>query len=840
MATDTAPVRKRYDPTRNIWQWPMFLIGAAVFAATWQGLIPTPQPNHGDEILANLTELRTSIEAASPDTTALKAQVQKLAADSEQYPEQAPFAHFVLGSGYVRLAESTAAPEQAREWWTLAAQHFDKTSPEKLPNEADDRPLFEYRSAKAHAGAGFPPGTSDGRLLLAIGELGRPKPPKGDYAGEAHRLRAELCLRVSPPDVKQAVESLEKYLAGAGLATPTASLARAKLRLSEILISINEVTQARGWLTQIGADAPPDVLLPAKAQLARIYMKEANWDEAAAQWEQLRNAPGVPAALQTQCAYHLGVCRQNQKQPDAAMKLFEEAAKSDGPESFAAVVKLADLTFRGPDAAARGAAATRLVNALKEPPTIAEYTLVPLNEVQATFEQAVQVLQTDGAFEAAMATAVAYEKIAAAGRAREKRAEVLVAWAETLQKQGGDFKSKFADAAKEFLAMAELPDLPASVRIDRFRRAVAFYKQAENRMAVRDTLAKLVKLPDLPDEVAGPVWAEYAECLLEGGMTAEAEKAFKQAVATSSMVGKYKLARLLIDSGDPKKQAFGMDLLKQIATAEEVKPNELEYRERTLLELGQDALKNGRFAEAENHFRKQINLHRNGSEANLGRFLLSVCLLQQYTRQANGTEKPEAAKMRQEALDLLQEIVADMDKRKASPAGLGERDGWLRTQASLRVLQALQQMDKPRDVIDAAGRVRFECVGRVEELIALSMMYHAWKQLNRPELALRVLEEMQTVYKSLPDSAYKAGNNSEYSKEYWDKVWFNPPGTDTTPPPPTTAPTPMPAPTPMSTAPASPMPVTPIGGPAPVEPLVPVPAAPTPPPTIQVPALPSP
>ena len=56
---------------------------------------------------------------------------------------------------------------------------------------------FDMHRLKPGDGVGFPPGTSDGKLAFVIETLAH---PIGDYPGEANRLRAELHLRVSPPD----------------------------------------------------------------------------------------------------------------------------------------------------------------------------------------------------------------------------------------------------------------------------------------------------------------------------------------------------------------------------------------------------------------------------------------------------------------------------------------------------------------------------------------------------------------------------------------------------------------------------------------------------------------
>lgn len=827
MAMDTAPTRTTSDPTRNLWQWPMLLVGVGVFYAAWQGFIAVGPPKAADLYERSLQTLRSHVEASSPDAAALTTLLGSMAAESGRFPEFAVTTDYLIGSGYLRLADLATDPTQAREFAVQADRCLEQLTPDKLPNPEDDGPRLAYRAAKAHAGAGKFSGASDATLNLAARTL--MFPPMGEHSGEATRLAGELFLSHIPPAYKEARKSFEKYLKSAGLSTPSPSLARAKLRLGELLLTMNEMEPARQWLAQIGPDAPADVLRPARVQLARMHMKEGAWPEAAKLWEQVLASPPLPPDLLGLTTYQLAVCRQKTGQPEAAVKLLEEVVKIEGPEKFAAIVKLTDLALEGRDPAARSASASRLATAITSLPT-GEFAspYLPVNELWATVEKAAKDLPAEGSFEPALRLAESFGKVSTSGRDREVKADVLAAWGESLRKQNNAFAPTFKAAAEEYTALAKVADAPNSLKAERLYRASRYFLDAGDRNAQRDSLAKLVQLPEVPEGILGKAWLDYSEVLLASQEPKLAVGAINQAMAnrTGGMAARYKLARLLLDSGDPARQTLGSDLLRQISGAEVVDPSEAEYRERALVELGQDALKAGRFAEAESTFRKQLAIHPGGSEANLARFLLGVCLLQQSARQPGVAEKPDDPKMRKEALDLFRALVVDIDTQRTKAGTLADRDFWLRTQASLRVLQALQQMERLGEVIATAAVVRRDCEGKVEELIALSMMYHAQKQANHPELAMRVLDEMRDVYRALAPLAFHGGG--EYSREYWDRVWFNPPpaeGTPTANSPTSSAPV-----APQDPAPVSPMrPLIPIGGTAPMEeprPLIPIPTAP--------------
>ena len=759
MATDTAA------PTlRRLWQMPTFLLGSAAFAAVWQGWVPLAAPDPAAGFRRDLAGLRAACEKLTPDAGELDDLLKKVARTAEAYPELAPQTHFALGSGYVRLAEITPPADQARAHWQLARQHFDQIRADDLTDPGDP-PRFAFRSAKARA-ATLPANAPTADLVQIVTLLSAP--PGNDDMGEARRLAADTLLRFNPPEYKMARDALTAYIGEAGLSTPPPSVARAKLRLSEVHLKLNEPDAARKWLAQIGPDAPPDVLAPGKAQLARILMTEANWAPAAKEWEQVRAVSNLPPGLKPMSAYYLGVCRLALRDPDAAAKLFEEAAKSDGPEAAAAAIRLAEITLRSPDAAKHKAAAGRLVSTVAgAKPGAFTNPLVPPNEVQAAFETAVQVLLADAAFEDAEKTATAYTAVAAGGRDREKRAEVLAAWGAALQKAGGQPKPKFAAAADEYVALADAQ--PAvSAKADLLRRAAGFHRQAGNATAAVEALERTVKLPSLPDDVAGPAWVEYAEALLAAGRPDDVTKALNNAMATASSASaatRYRLARACLDSRNAELAKLGTALMDQVANAANVSPADQVAHERALVERAHDFIQEKKnYGEAEARLRKQLNFYPNGPESGLGKLLLGVCLL---GRSTATPEPSDAPKLRDEAMLLFKTVVADVDAKPKQT----EHDGWLRLQASIRVLETFDQMGKPYDLLIAAAALRERTKGTVEELIVLSLMYRAHKRTKKDELAFEVRDQMKAVFVSLPPSLFKA-TSGDYSRAYWEKAWF--------------------------------------------------------------------
>lgn len=771
MATDTAaaPVT-RPAPPRRLWQVPTFLAGAAAFAAAYLGYIPIGPPDVNKAFKDDLAALTAAAERLNPDPKELQLALDRVAKTLQHYPEYGTPAHVTLAGGYSRLAELTADGGEARGYWVLARQHFLSADEAKVP--AAEKPKFVFRRAKAQA-ADLPPTASAADIELIRTVLSRP--PIGEDPGDAPRLVAELSLRLTPPDLKRAKDGFTSYLTNTGLGAPPGPLARAKLRLSEVHLALGDPDGAKKWLTAIGTDAPPDVLPYAKAQLARIRMAEHDWAGAAREWEAARTAPDLPPAVRTVSAYFLADCKLRLKADDAdAAKLLEEASKSTGPEGSAAAVRLAGLSLKSPDPAGRKAAVgylTTAVRGVKGPADVSKGILAPA-EYQAAFEQAIQVLTADGSYPEAVAAAAAYAPLAAGGKDREKKAEALTAWGDALEKAGSDGKARYAAAAGEFDALAGArPD--DAYKAEQLRRAAGLYRKAGDAAAGLAALEKAAAIANLPDEVSGPVWADYADGLLAAKRPDDALKAIRRAISTdgpAATAARHKLARNLIDSRDPRKIPLGMELLTQIASKERVSPAEQEFHEKALVELATAALPAGDFQKAEARLRTQLRLYPSGPESGQGRVLLATALLARVDPEAK-TPAADAEKAGEEALGLCKQVLADVEARKVANRPL-PGDPWLRTQANLVVLRAYVLIPKPYDVLHTGDRLRREYAGRVEELIVMSFIYHAYRLLVRENDQLAMLTQMRDVFNQLKDKpgAFPS-RTGEYSREFWER-WF--------------------------------------------------------------------
>src|SRR5262249_35421898 len=143
-----------------------------------------------------------------------------------------------------------------------------------------------------------------------------------------------------------------------------------------------------------------------------------------------------------------------------------------------------------------------------------------------------------------------------------------------------------------------------------------------------------------------------------------------------------------------------------------------------------DALmKVGKFSEAETILRNCLP-GLTGMELAENRYLLGVCV----ASRAKAVEPRVAGKLYAEATECFEQAST-----KASEASINNKQAaWIRTQSELRCLQILHQTEKANDLIVAATTFMEKHPDTIEELIALSLVYHALRQRGEPDKAREV------------------------------------------------------------------------------------------------------
>lgn len=764
MATDSAPV-----PTcrRNYWQLPLLAAGitAAVMART---AFPPPPPSPADRIARDITALRQVMERRPIDHHHLERLTISVADLADKVPESSSLAHYLVGSGYLMLGEME--PTET-ELWVEATHHLQQVDQAKLADPSDQKKLA-FRKAKAQAGSG----QGDANTLTSI----LSKPPVGeDIEGERRRILAETYLRATPPDMKRARDELGTYLSGQ-TKLPAPMVARYRLKLGEMHFTLDETDKARTWLKDIGPTAPAEVQASAKLLLGRLAQAEGNWPEAVKLYEAAQSMQGLPAEQMAQVRYLTGVGQMKLRNPTAAIPYFEQAAKDPGTVGVAAAIRLAEISARTPSMGKRTATVDLLDQATRGIVPGSEFRnpYLTVTEVQAAFEEVIQVAVNEGDFASAVRAANGYGKVAVSGRDREKRAEVNTLWATSLRqaKKETEAQARSRDAAEDFLRLAAVHPTPGG-RVDLFRRAAAAYRQAGDDKAASLAIDQITQVPGLPEEASAAAWLDKGELLLAAGQFVEGTNALQKAMnapGPTAASARVKLALAHLDqarakarTGTPAAQAeakglqdFGQQLLTQVANATP-SPAERESHQQALFELGKLQLFQQNLADAESRFRQLVMTYPGSPMTGQAKLYLGSCLLLVARGDGQGGRPPIAANDKlTEALTLFQDLSASGDP-------------FLRTQADLRIANTTLLLKKYDEMPDLCEKLAKRYQGQVEELIILSMLYSGYRAADRPEPAARTLIRMEKAYAALKPTDFN-GSAEEYTPEYWQKQWFEP------------------------------------------------------------------
>jgi hypothetical protein len=359
-------------------------------------------------------------------------------------------------------------------------------------------------------------------------------------------------------------------------------------------------------------------------------------------------------------------------------------------------------------------------------------------------------------------------------------AEIRAAWGErllTLSSQSVEGKGKLTQAAAEFQQLAD-ERTPSAEKARWLNRALQCSQKAGDTAGVREVIAKLDSLPDVPDDVKIGLKLAQAEQLLKDNQFREATTLLTAASrlgGTGGARATVKLALAHVNEGmrlvavkstedEGKKMIqLGQELLTQVANKTPESPDARPVHEESLFELGRlnihpslPSLLN--YPEAEMRFRRLLQEYPTGQFSERSSLYLGISLTQlALGANKNGTLPPDADRKLTEALKLFEGLS------KAA-------DPWVRTHADMRVVHTLlltRQYDTlPQVCADLAEKYR----GQVHELIVLNMLYTGYKQAKRPDLATGVYDRMEKAFTQLPDTSF--GNEMpEYRKSYWVD-WF--------------------------------------------------------------------
>jgi RNA polymerase sigma factor (sigma-70 family) len=175
-------------------------------------------------------------------------------------------------------------------------------------------------------------------------------------------------------------------------------------------------------------------------------------------------------------------------------------------------------------------------------------------------------------------------------------------------------------------------------------------------------------------------------------------------------------------------------------------------------------MKDGNFAGAESLLRSRL-ASRNKLERAADQLMLGVCTL----NRAGSAKPADAPKLFEEAWEHL----GSASSEAGSITLQDESAVWVRTQAQLFGLVVLQRQNKTDQLLTAATALLSKHRGTVEELIILSLVYHARKQQNDQDKARETRDKMREAFDALKEKPGAFTRDSgEYSRKYWEETWF--------------------------------------------------------------------
>jgi tetratricopeptide (TPR) repeat protein len=298
-------------------------------------------------------------------------------------------------------------------------------------------------------------------------------------------------------------------------------------------------------------------------------------------------------AERTEMLYLLGVCQRKLEQPNEAIKVWDECARTGAGtvEGTAAAIQLAELRL---DHKEYGVALELLAKATANVQNAAEWnnSYVDRNRVCEVLEKAAKLFRDAGEFELALRLNGQFEKLAAPGRAVSLRAEESTEWARKriAPADGSKVAPEEQKAAHELFGHAGAAYLEAAAAAPEEGRADLLWQAAERFVEGHDlekavsTLEQFLKVEKRPDRL-GEGWYLLGEARRRSKDGNGAETAYVACIGCPTPFAsraRYQLALLYWDAGkaDQAREALVQNL-KQLTF-----DHDAEAQEKSLYALG--------------------------------------------------------------------------------------------------------------------------------------------------------------------------------------------------------------------------------------------------------------
>jgi hypothetical protein len=793
MATNTTNQSDSHEPAEpaalaQLWQVPVFLAGLVAVIGLGAA-IPLEENNGTSALDRQVVRIRRALAEPRGCPANVLAMAQQLLARTDQEPQRAGEAHFLLGSIYLRLADHCRAERvpQARQ---KALFHLEQAEKRGVPE--DDREKLAYRLGKALAQAGSVPARAAAYLARSVAVA-------ADDPAEGYRLLVQAYLDQPAPDLEAAFNANLKLLA-----LPTDDekiLGPARLVGGEILLRQKKPAEALKMLASIGAGAPTPVRARGRLLQARCCQRLHLWDRAIPAWQEVLRGGSLPAAERGPILYALGLCHHNLEPPNdgAAAQVWEKATACGGDSGQAAALRLAELrlqaagadgTLTNPDGAL--AAYHRALDGIKDP---AGYhnSLVDLARARRLAEWGCHVYLSNHHFERCLQLAELYRKLAPPGVAEDLEGQAAEAWARDLQANGG--KAQRGHMRAQFLRAGASFERAAAVRPEAERPGVLWhsvrcYRGGGHYDRVAAVLEKFVACK-VSDEQHGEGWFVLAEARLVLGQKSQARAAYYKAIeypGPFAYRAQYQLA--LAELTEPAKTAA--ERQARLKQAEDILDRN---RDPKVAVLAPDAHEKSLFLLADLLFRRRdydlaavrlqeaIELYPANRQIVQARDQLADCSRRQADQeiealnnpeiQSNPDQQPYHRRRKNEFLEraarLYGELADDLDRRQ-SAGRLPPAEQVVLRKARFAVAECLFDQGDYREALrlarDLAER---RYAGKVESLYAYQIIWRCACASTpcRVEDARDALKNADAALRALPDAAFQGTTGSRKEWQQW-------------------------------------------------------------------------
>jgi tetratricopeptide (TPR) repeat protein len=789
--------------SRQLWQVPTFLLGAAALAAVWFGK-PYLLPSTEQIYERDLTSLRQALDKSPVDAAQVQTLLRKVHG-IEPPPRLKKDAMYVVGSAIVILAETSTIPEEAAEQWRMARELLEAAQAQGVAE--DDKARLQFRLAKTWARTGEPPR----KIIDALNASLR----CGDDPADGCRVLAELYLKLQPPETRNARDKLKEYLANVLPARTEAQqrqLNQARLSLGELQIQLRETEEARKLLERIGPDSPAEILVAARVLLARSYLDDEEWKQAIRCLEQARDVRGITAAQKTYVLYQLAEALLRAKRKGEAIAALEQLRRGSGPEALAAAFRLVGLNLNDPNK--RDDAVDALEKAAGEIGMTEHYDnqLLPIGEARDLFEEAAQKLRAANEFDLSLRVARAFGVIAEAGRDHELAAEALQAWGQLLLDRAllaspeerprlvEEGTKRLREAALEWHEVAKFKKSSAEKGEPLYRAAELYHKAGDFEAALNAFDELNLTVPDFPRERLADVWLNKGEVYLARNNREQARLCFVNGVKTGEahptlalVKCRIHLAEILLRNDDVTAlTAVIAELENDLANPELNKDKRLTDDANLFIAEVFFTLKS--YSKAEVKLRSLLNASPDGAQALKARFRLGECY---YFIASQESEKCKVAlKVKEDPTAPSSRLIEAASQYEASHKLYLE---WLRkaSEPFQEVETGILKIDVSRrspvdaDLLRRASFYAADCAfytgdnscisrydaiaeryaGKIAQLDALKRLWRCFQYYEQDgKKAVDTLVRLRTAYTAMPDTEFD-GSEENRRRDYWER-WF--------------------------------------------------------------------